>query len=307
MLSAGRTWFAPVIAFVLMVLVFAAITTGTKEDTVVIAARESRDLNWMVQRAGSWAVPLALALLAVGFLTMTTVELFKEALRRDFHRSALLRWLDVVDNEGRRQVAQTTSKIREGQSESARSEENPHFDPDPAEDLARLSTSGHLDSLTCLQLEQMCGQISAAVEMALEEPSRHIGLLLHLTGRPHFTKEDLEAVETMTRAEQAGGQAPPSPNSEDLYRARNRLAHMIQRNIDHFQISTGSKWRATLRNASMVVAAAIGLIGVLTFEIANSRVPIMQSAVVVLMASVVGGYASSILRDIVAAITRVRK
>jgi hypothetical protein len=79
-------------------------------------------------------------------------------------------------------------------------------------DLLTLSVDGDAHALYDLQIEQMCGQFTAALQIVLEFPASHVDLL------------------AVTASKAAGADInlllkPPVPQTSDFLDARNRVTH----------------------------------------------------------------------------------
>src|SRR5277367_754244 len=103
-------------------------------------------------------VPFLTAASAVGVLSMAFIQTLKDMfpLRTWFQRAAVAKWL----------AANATPSQR---------------DPQVAEqDLVRLSTDGDAEAFYQLPIEQLCGQINAALQVVLDYPALHTDLLYSL-------------------------------------------------------------------------------------------------------------------------------
>lgn len=309
-----KSWLVPAIVIIFLVVTISALVGDGETRQLVRAGRSTEpgifNNLWRI------LVSMAMCLAAIAFLTMAIVEYFKGALRPGFQMKLLKTWLFSTDESGKAQIASFVNYKKFEPTSSDRAEGSSSLavkvPRDPLEELAALSTAGHLKSLVSLPLERMCGQISTAAEQAIEEPREHIALLFHLLGRRNFTDEDEKAALKMVSApasESSGTTGSPqvAPRDEEAYRARARFAHLIQRNIDHFQIEAGNEWGASLRNYAVVIAASIAAFGWFALAAGDSRLTLVHAALLILLLAILGGYTASLMRDLLVAITKVKR
>jgi hypothetical protein len=148
--------------------------------------------------------------------------------------------------------------------------------------LLRLTTPSQATAFWNLPIEQVCGQIGAAVELAFADPSLYSPLLKTLSDDAAYG----------------------TPNSK---KDRDTVAFFVQRNIDRSQIATGDRWRRMIR------LFAIGLSTALAFaaSLAEKKAGSSESWGALLMSSlligIVSGYLAMVFRDIIAIIERLRR
>ncbi len=100
--------------------------------------------------------------------------------------------------------------------------------------LLRLSTPKQAIAFWNLPIEQVCGQIGAAVELAFADPEAYSVLLKTLSGTAGYV----------------------TPHDR---KARDTVAFFVQRNIDRTQIATGDRWRRMLRTFAVSLSSALAL------------------------------------------------
>ena len=219
------------------------------------------------------------AMAAVGVLSMAIIQTLKDMfpLRNWFQRAFLRQWLlqKFV-------VASRTS----GQA------------PDLAaghRDLVRLATAGDEKALYDIPVEQMCGQINAAMQVALDYPRQHVDLL-------RLVAADADSAD-LERLVSAGEFAPQEGRPQEEIDARARITHHVQRAIDGFQISAGFRWKLYLQVAAFVTSFLITVIAITHF---SSESPGLNQLPAVLFVGVVGGFLAPVARDLMAALQKLR-
>jgi len=187
-------------------------------------------------------------------------------------------------------------------------------------DLARLATAGDEKALYDLPIEQLCGQINAALQLALESPLAH-AVLLWCMG--HFTNAtDLDEVLNPPLGELQKLQNDSSVDRTklDVYAtARTRVSQKLQRGVDGFQIAAGNHWKSVLQWASIVLSMVLailalvfplGIAPVVAREVPLTRLQILQMLgqhfLIVLGIGLAGGFIAPIARDLLAVVSRLR-
>jgi hypothetical protein len=212
----------------------------------------------------------ALALAAIGLLAMAILQSLRLLfpLRGLFHGERLKGWFDYSE----------------------------HPDGYPAKALLELL--GVSDrSILDLPVEQLCGQIGAAMEAALANPFVRGRLLRAILGTHN---EDLE--ELIARSQQSHNRPPfsdPSPEQERLEQLRNLVSYQIQRRIDSFQIATAAAWKRWLRIAAVYISGILGVLA--TVSINSVNLSLMMSltvwaslALAFVLAGLVGGFLAAL-------------
>ncbi len=190
--------------------------------------------------AATWYMYLG-GIAALSTFSMAILQTAKDLLpiRRFFHRTHLRKWFTHRCDDPKR---------------CAKAES----------DLIALATDGDGDALFDLATKQLCGQMSAAAQVALDFPGEHSDLLACLTAtKPEALKDLLQVTGSLNRhfealKQQAGTQ--PAPELEALATAKMRMAHQIQRSIDAFQISAAYRWKTYFQLASFAVSVVVAFL-----------------------------------------------
>jgi hypothetical protein len=147
--------------------------------------------------------------------------------------------------------------------------------------LLQLTTPSQATAFWNLPIEQVCGQIGAAVELAFADPETYAILLKTLSGAGYVTPHDRKS--------------------------RDTVAFFVQRNIDRTQIVTGDRWRRMLRIFAVSLSSALAFAA----SVAQKTPASFGDWGTVLISSgligIVAGYVAMVLRDIVAIIERLRR
>jgi len=235
-----------------------------------------------------------LALTAVGTLSMALIQTAKDVLplRRWFQRKWIQDWLA------------SRAEARPKKHEAPPQETGFAADPKAAEkDLVRMATSDDSDAFYELAIEQLCGQMNAAVQVSLDNAAGHKHLIWCLAWLAD--NEDLSAILEPPINEMRRVQAG-DPNANRLVvdkytAARNRVSHFIQRSIDGIQIAAGFEWKLRLQVLSIAVSCILSLVGL----IFSGQVG--TSLLWAIPMGILAGFVAPVSRDIIAAIQQFRK
>lgn len=240
----------------------------------------------------------------IGFMVMALIQLVRSLfrIRGRFHRAAVRRWL-LRGIERHRQ--------RDDHRSTARGTEPKPPDDEAVDRLVRLATTHDDTLLFDLPIEQLCGQISAAADRALDDPADHKYLLLGLAGEAGVA----DAREYPRLWEQNRRSKRPS---EAFLDARAGLTHHIQRNIDGLQIAAGMTWRRRLRWC----AVGLAFVFAAAFSVAQTAKPpataidvnwvtelrrLANGTAKSLFTAVAAGFLATFFRDVVAAVEKLRR
>lgn len=242
-------------------------------------------------------------LAAVGGLSMAFVQVLKDIgpFRQWFNRGFLGTWFQqrLGGEHPRRRVLGWVRR----RSQNASLEQG----VDGAlRELVDLAAGGSELALLDLPVEQLCGQLNSASQVALEYPGRFPHLFDVLVsgaaagdvaviarGNPVSIDYPMQSRRTV----------PPELDRKDpkqLYlEARARVGQYVQRSIDAIQIRLGARWKWWLQLASFASSAAITYAA-----LRESADPIHPhwSILDVLAGCILGGFLAPIARDIVVAI-----
>lgn len=180
--------------------------------------------------------------------------------------------------------------MKEGAAEARANFNNPNVSADAAsKDLLILAVDGDEGAFYDLQIEQLCGQFTAAIQMVLEFPAMHLDLLAVTASKA--TIGDISTVLT----------GPSTPATQAFLDARNRVTHQSQRAIDPLQITTGFRWKWLLQIASIVVSAVLAWIAM-----AYRPGTIALSPVSVFVTAITAGFLAPVGKDLLAIVQRAR-
>lgn len=246
-----------------------------------------------------WPMALLGAAVAIGFLTMTVIELIKVKQRRYFHEKKIHSWLLCYEKEydrirnNRMYVEMTNEDL---------SIERDRRPSEPISDLILLSTGGNSETFYCLSIENLCGQISVAVQTALESQYSYDKLLTLLLGKSSFKPEIEKDFNLITQNKEYD--IKTDEKMSNYIEAKNRIATHIQRNIDSLQIDLTFEWKKKMRYYAFLFSFLITSIGCIFF--CNS-VPIIAGIVFVLFIAYTGAFFAALIRDILSLIERNKK
>jgi hypothetical protein len=230
----------------------------------------------------TWDV--ALALLVASTVSMAVLQIFKEMtpLRRVTQERWVIAWFKKNEPEF---TTAWTGSSEQGNRPGLR-------DPDQlSSDLVELATGGDKEALYELPPEDMYEQMSAAAVIVLDEPHRYPSLLYALASGADVP--DLITVENMQ----------PTGGSTTLYfDARNRCSRRIQRNLEGMRISIAYRWRRWLQGTALVLTVLV-----LEFALAMHGAKSESEYVWAAVLGLVGGYLAPIMRDLVAALQKLRE
>jgi hypothetical protein len=246
----------------------------------------SANMSGFVQDVARSAWPFAITIIVIAVISTAFVQMIKDLLplRRWFQRWFVLKWLNgrVAESSQR----QTTTPV------FAQAEK----------DLIHLATGGDVAAFYNLEVEQLCGQMNSAAQIALAYAARHEGLLFYLA--PDADPADIQ---TMVSASviAVSDRAQPTPEQGKamtaLLDARNRVAHHLQRGIDALQISMGSRWKLILQIVVYIICFGVAFAGVFWIDAAGGH-KVFDAIIIGILA----GFVSPIVRDLMAVLDRLR-
>ncbi len=154
-------------------------------------------------------------------------------------------------------------------------------------DLLRLAVDGDAGALYDLQIEQMCGQFTAAIQIVLEFPALHADLL----------KITASQARTADLALVIAG--PSNPLTQDFLDARNRVTHQCQRAIDAFQITAGFRWKWIFKIASISLSVVL-------VWVAMAMRGKGLNAVSIIVSALLAGFLAPVAKDLLAVLDKAR-
>jgi hypothetical protein len=232
----------------------------------------------------------AAALVAIGTFAMALIQTLKDLfpLRRWFQKNWIMVWLEKRAKDG--------PDLPAGGRPDAKKAEA---------DLVRLATSNDAKAFYDLPVEQLCGQMNAALQVALDDPGAHQDLIWcfgYLSA-----SADLNALvqpPVFLRKLRSEMHDDERKATDDFVCIRNRIAHDVQRSIDGVQIAAGFRWQWYLHIASIVLCGVISYIGLLRYFKENSR---SQDVLMLVTMSVLAGFVAPVARDLIAGVQQWRK
>ena len=214
-----------------------------------------------------------LALSVIGGVSMALLQTLKDLLpvRQWFQRYYLRKWMQEGATEAQNNLG-ITAPIN-----------------DTEKDLLTLAVDGDEKAFYDLQIEQLCGQYTAAIQVVLESPGRY---------------QRLFAV-TASQADRADIQlvlnGPPDPPTKEFLDARNRVTHQCQRAIDALQITAGFRWKWILQLASLLLSGMLAWIA-----LAYRTDVVALSPVSVVVSAVLAGFLAPVAKDLLAVLQKAR-
>lgn len=234
----------------------------------------------LVETVSKNSYPFFTSVAAVGVLTMAIIQTAKDLfpIRQKYQRCRVRRWL---------------------------SEKNAVSAGEAEEDLVRMATDGDRKALYDLPVEQLCGQISAASQLLMDNPSGHENLF-----RAVASSAAPQDIQLLLSPPDVVREPRNELKGEDLelydsyVDARNRMAHQIQRAIDGLQIAIGFRWKFYLQFTSIVLSAVIAGFAVWLFSGLQGAGTKLGATFAV---AILGGFLAPVARDLVASLQQLRK
>jgi hypothetical protein len=249
-------------------------------------------------------VVVAKAVFLIAPITMVIIQLVKIPLLRFYHEKKLKAWLSGYSYP----ILPTTylsvpafNKRRKDRYgvESMRNKE------ELLPTLIRLSTAGNTYALFQLSIEQLCGQLLAAVQTVFNDPQNHRGLLIALASpqKEDSLNSDIDVLTPSGDSNKTSKNKKNKQQEQVYLAARSRVHSAIQRNIDSLQISGAIEWRAWLKFVSALVSAVIAII---LINVSGVSDQLFLKFMFVIVVAPVAGYVASVLRDIIAVVEKLR-
>lgn len=163
--------------------------------------------------------------------------------------------------------------------------------------LLELATAGDAGAFYDLQIEQLCGQMTSASQIAMDYPNRSPDLVLCL-GASADGKDFVRVFEQSARYEDRS-----QVEAQLFADARNRLGHQVQRAIDGIQIAAGFQWKWILQVIAILLS---GMLGIWAYSTARGSTDMGGGAAVFFMTGILGGFLAPVARDLVAGLQSLR-
>jgi hypothetical protein len=222
--------------------------------------------------------PLGLTAIAIASIATALVELLKDLfpVRRAFQRNFLKRWF----------AERLAAKPNAGAIEFRKAEA----------ELVRLATGGDRDAFYDLEPAQLCGQVNSAAQQVIAFPKRHSNLLRFLA--PEADPNDVELLTSATNTTPGNAMTDP----QELFDARNRVTHQLQRSVDALQISMSFRWKFFIQIIINFVCFILAF-GVVLAVKTSSWFSVAEAIAVGLLA----GFVSPLLSDLASFINQLRR
>jgi hypothetical protein len=181
--------------------------------------------------------------------------------------------------------------------------ETDEFSSDAWKTLIELGAGGRKRVMFRLPAEQLVAQISAATQIVLEYPIRHVALLKVFSQGADIADIDLFLRLSPDTAKPTSKEKGDAPDQRYLD-ARNRIAHRIQRNLDAIHIALAGDWKLLMQLLAFGFSFGLALFTVYAIaKQSGSHYPLVITAFV----GVTSGYAASVFSDFIAAIHSLRR
>ena len=270
-----------------------------------------------IQQIARWLWPIAISMAAVGTLTMALLQTAKDIFgwRRKFQEKFVRTWL--AEKAARfksraREFKPAQHYVKKGFTptpEQSRSLEEDGFGVDAGkaeEDLIQLATANDRQAFYDLPIEQLAGQMNAAVQAAMDYPTAHRDLLWCLA---HLASpDDIVAILAPPKDLLDTDRKSLLPEHKELVDgfvgARNRISHQVQRAVDGLQISAGAAWKRSLQKWSFVLSAVLGVVAL---WVASRKAEVLPSVGMFIVTGFLAGFLAPVARDLVAALQSLRK
>jgi hypothetical protein len=174
--------------------------------------------------------------------------------------------------------------------------------------IVLLATDGDAHAFYELEIEKLCGQWNAAIQIALDSPKLYPDFFACVSARAE--KSDYSKV----KAQDYPVSVPPHleaelSSDEQLRRlhhrqafidARTHVVHQIQRAVDSFQIATAYRWKWLLQVASF--ALSFGLAAFAMIRATNMDFSFFKA----IIWAAIAGFLAPVARDLLAGIEKLR-
>jgi len=200
-----------------------------------------------------------------GGMTMAAVQIWRTLLpvRGCFQKGELLKWLQISAPSGLPSPAwndllemlklpdvSAYEALREFEGRARRKSNTPA----PTERDEGWSALFHVQQIYDLPIEQLCGQLTVALDSAVDQPERFPHFLLSVIG-PDGGEDLTSAVGSARRLREAGDSFDDKA-ARAATQAHAALTRMGQTRIEAFQIDAGGRWRRRLRFVVLAVSLA---------------------------------------------------
>jgi hypothetical protein len=262
-------------------------------------------LNSLLGKFNGWA-SYFLTVTALGTITMAVLQAIKDItpIRRWFQRFRMRAWL----------VSQARLALDEPEEQNSHNETKndqsislaTSLADDAEYELLLLATNGDACAFYDLEIEKLCGQWNAAIQIVIDFPSCFKNLFACMAARAR--KEDrgqllrpdlpIQLHPASESAQDVETQAERMNRRQTFLDARNRVMHQIQRAVDSFQIATAFRWKWHFQVASFLISFGLAVAAETISSSDNYKVALVSAAM--------AGFLAPIARDLLAAVQKLR-
>ncbi len=248
------------------------------------------------------------AVSSIGVLSMALIQMLKDLLplKSTFQRFALRQW--ILKQIRAETMAPALTQAAKNARQHVKRGEAP-ADPEERyrkaeQDLILLATAGDAGALYDLETEQLCGQINAAVQVTLDGPWRYPELFQCLAAKAD--DQDVELLlQHVTGQKLHDAAGALTEEGKALLEARNRVTHMIQRNVDAFQIESGYRWQWWMKLLALALSFMISFAGLILLW-KHGEVHGLGRFFMAILIAVLSGFLAPVARDVIAAVQALR-
>lgn len=228
------------------------------------------------------------SLVGLGALTMAILQAVKQGfpIRRWFQQYQMVQWLKLHASLAKENLGLEPCRSR------------------AEEQIILLSTDGDAGAFYDLEIEKLCGQWNAAIQIAIDSPNTYQDFFLCVAARA--LKDDVKTVMRHScdapLPPPAQGESVPDDRQRQLEQRqkytieRTRVVHQIQRAVDSFQIKTSFRWKWMFQTASFALSF---ILAYLAMQIPTPSKPV--DAATFIWAGL-AGFLAPVARNLLAAI-----
>ena len=241
--------------------------------------------------SGFW-LPFFLAVSGLGSLTMAILQAIKELtpIRLWFQSYVFNQWL--------KDHARIANDNKNGTPSWCNARDQ----------IILLATDCDVDAFFSLEIEKLCGEWNAAIQIVLDSPQQYPDFFSCVAARalhPDFEVVYDRAFPTVlppileAKLSEAD-QQHRHDSRQHFLDARTRVSHQIQRGVDAFQITTAFRWKWLFQVASFVLSFALAAAAM---ELATKDLHPAQT----IIWAAVAGFLAPVARDLLAAVQKLRQ
>ena len=235
-------------------------------------------------------ITFLLSVAGLGTLTMAILQALKQGLpiRRWFQQYQMVQWLKMHASLAKQNLGLDPCRTK------------------AEEQIVLLSTDGDDGAFYDLEIEKLCGQWNAAIQIVIDSPEYYPDFFSCVAARA--LKADVEKMMNHCSYQDslvptAEAKLDPEEHKKRLERrqeyasARYRVSHQIQRAVDSFQIKTTFRWTWMFQVASFVLSFILALCAM---EVSTNSMNIGET----LIWAALAGFLAPVARDLLAGIQK---